>query len=87
MIGPLDEDDVFTEQDYNMLVQLENSTYAHAVAETLSEMSITNIPPDDDTALFRSLLTLKVSSLLRSLPNQRRIPQPILKDKHRYIIL
>ena len=83
MIGPLDSEDVFTEEDYNMLVQLENSTYAHTVAESLSEMTIINIPPDDDTSLFRSLLTFKVSSLLRSLPNQRRIPKPSLKDKHR----
>ena len=86
LVGPLGEEEVFMEQDYAMLVQMENSSYAVAVAEALGGMSVAGVAPDDDTSVFRSHLSMKVSSLLRSQQNHGRIPQPVLKGKHRYTV-
>ena len=83
LVGPLEEDESFSEQDYSMLVQLDNSSYAHAIAEAVGDVAVGGVSPDEDTSAFRSRLVLKVSSLLRSQPQQRRIPRPSLKDKHR----
>ena len=83
LVGPLEEDEAFSEQDYSMLVQLENSSHAHAVVEAVGGVTVDGVSPDDDTSSFRSRLVLKVSSLLRSQQQQRRIPRPSLKDKHR----
>ena len=83
LVGPLEEDEAFSEQDYSMLVQLENSSHAHAVVEAVGGVAVDGVSPDDDTSSFRSRLVLKVSSLLRSQQQQRRIPRPSLKDKHR----
>ena len=66
-----------------MLVQLENSSYAHSVAEAVGAMDVAGISPDDDTSSFRSCLAMKVSSLLHSQPQQHRIPNPTLKEKQR----
>jgi UDP-glucose:glycoprotein glucosyltransferase len=85
LVGPLEEDESFSEQDYSMLVQLDNSSYAHAVAEAVGDVAVGGVSPDGDTSAFRSRLVLKVSSLLRSQPQQRRIPRPSLKDKHRWL--
>ena len=85
LVGPLEEDESFSEQDYSMLVQLDNSSYAHAIAEAVGGVEVGGVSPDEDTSAFRSRLVLKVSSLLRSQPQQRRIPKPDLKDKHRLL--
>ena len=84
LIGPLEEEESFSPEDYAMLVQLENSSHAHAVAEALESVTVTGISPDEDTSTFRSLLVLKVASLLRSQPQQRRVHELALKSKHRY---
>ena len=83
LIGPLEEEESFSAEDYAMLVQLENSSHAHAVAEALESVTVEGMSPDEDTSAFRSLLALKVSSLLRSQPQQRRVPKLMLKNKHR----
>lgn len=85
VVGPLSEGETFSADDFAMLVQFETSSHAHAVAETLEGLAVEGISPDEDTSAFRSLLVLKVSSLLRSQPRQRRIPIPQLKHKHRCI--
>ena len=85
LVGPLEEDESFSEQDYSMLVQLDNSSYAHAIAEAVGGVEVGGVSPDEDTSAFRSRLVLKVSSLLRSQPQQRRIPGPSLNDKHRLL--
>lgn len=68
-----------------MLVQFENSSHAHAVTDAVGGVAVGGVSPDEDTSAFRSRLVLKVSSLLRSQPQQRRIPRPSLKQKHRLI--
>ena len=83
LVGPLEEGESFSEQDYAMLAQMENSSHAHAVAEAVGGVAVGGVSPDEDTSAFRSRLALKVSSLLRSQPYQRRIETPKLKDKHR----
>ena len=83
LVGPLEENESFSVQDYAMLVQLENSSYARSVAEAVGDVAVEGVSPDEDTSAFRSRLALKVSSLLRSQPQQRRLPLPSLKNQHR----
>ena len=83
LVGPLEENESFSVQDYAMLVQLENSSYAHSVAEAVGDVAVEGVSPDEDTSAFRSRLALKVSSLLHSQPQQRRLPLPSLKNQHR----
>lgn len=84
MVGPLSEGEAFSIDDFAMLAQFESTSHAQAVAEALDGLTVEGISPDDDTSAFRSLVTLKVSSLLRSQPRQHRILIPNLKHKHRY---
>lgn len=85
VVGPLSEGETFSADDFSMLAHFEISSHAHAVAEVLEGLAVEGISPDEDTSAFRSLLALKVSSLLRSQPRQRRIPSPKLTHKHRCI--
>lgn len=85
-MGPLGSGEAFLEEDYRMLAQFENSSHASAVAEAVGGVGgvgVEGLEADDDTAAFRSDLTMKVASLLRSQPKQRRIPPPTLAGHHR----
>lgn len=82
-MGPLDSGETFLEEDYRMLAQFENSSHASAVAEAVGGVGVEGLEADEDTTAFRSDLTMKVASLLRSQPKQRRIPPPTLAGHHR----
>lgn len=82
-MGPLDSGEAFLEEDYRMLAQFENSSHATAVAKAVGAVGVEGVEADDDTAVFRSDLIMKVASLLRSQPKQRRIPPPTLAGSHR----
>ena len=70
--------------DFQMLLQFEMSTHSTVVLERVGEVEVAGVTPDDDTSGFRSDLVMKVSSLLRSEPQRRRIKEPRLVGEHRW---
>ena len=67
-----------------MLYQLESSSHAAALSETMTDVEIHSLEPDDDTVQFRSELVMKVASLLRSQQRKRRLSQlPTLNSNYR----
>ena len=82
MIGPLSADEPFLEEDLLSLVAFELQVYATNVGKVVEEMELPLLDPDQDTAQFRSDLSMRVASLLRSQPRQHRIHLPHLRSQH-----
>ena len=83
LIGPLLTNETLVVADFQMLLQFEMSSHSTVVLERVGEVGVAGVTPDDDTSDFRSDLVMKVSSLLRSEPQRRRIKEPRLVGEHR----
>lgn len=69
-------------EDLLSLVAFELQVYAASVGKAVEEMELPSLDPDSDTAQFRSDMSMRVASLLRSQPRQHRISLPKLRDRH-----
>ncbi len=86
LIGPLSEGEVFGEEDWNMLTGRESQAYAADLVAMVNALKINQLSPDDDTSSYRSILVMKLASLLRSRPKRNRISEmPKLLDKYRFV--
>ena len=86
LIGPFEEGEEFTYEDFSTLELFELSNHGNKIFMKVQDLAVEMMNPDWDTAPFRSDLQLKVASLLRSLPKQRRIELPDVAQDHRYAI-
>lgn len=76
---------MFGEADWSMLYSTESETYAAHLASLVGSFNVRNLPPDEDTALYRSNLVMELASLLRSHPRRNRLSQLVdLSNQHRY---
>ena len=84
LIGPLSPTETFLPADIAMLHQFESASHAAALLQTVEDIEVESLAPDDDTVQFRSELLMKVASFLRSQPRKRRLSQlPQLDGNHR----
>ena len=72
----------FLEEDLLSLVAFELQIYAASVGQVVEEMELPLLDPDGDTAQFRSDLSMRIASLLRSHPQQHRVSLPQLRSQH-----
>ena len=83
LIGPFEDGEEFSEDDFYTLELFELSSHGKALLDLVDSVEIANLEADYDTASFRSDVQMKVASLLRSLPAQQRIVIPGVEDQHR----
>ena len=83
LIGPFAREEQFVAQDFSTLEMFELGDHGNSLLPRVSDLELTNINPDYDTSSFRSDLMMKVASLLRSLPQQRRVKIPDVSREHR----
>ena len=83
LIGPFEDGEKFSEEDFNTLELFELSSHGRALIDIVASVEIANLEADYDTASFRSDVQMKVASLLRRLPAQQRIVIPSVDDQHR----
>ena len=82
-IGPFEDGEKFSEEDFHTLELFELSSHGRALIDIVASVEIANLEADYDTASFRSDVQMKVASLLRRLPAQQRIVIPSVEDQHR----
>ena len=88
LIGPLSEEEVFGEADWNMLYNIESEMYAAKLVSLVEGLSLRNLSPDEDTSTYRSNLVIKIASLLRRIPQRNRLSQlPALSQQHRFVVI
>ena len=83
LIGPFEDGEKFSEEDFHTLELFELSSHGRALIDIVASVEIANLEADYDTASFRSDVQMKVASLLRRLPAQQRIVIPSVEDQHR----
>ena len=83
LIGPFEDGEKFSEEDFHTLELFEVSSHGRALIDIVASVEIANLEADYDTASFRSDVQMKVASLLRRLPAQQRIVIPSVEDQHR----
>ena len=68
-----------------MLVDMETRDNGQQLVQTIEDLELSDLSPDDDTPSYRSQLLMKVASLLRSGPKKHRLSElPQLANKHRW---
>ncbi|XP_012274348.1 UDP-glucose:glycoprotein glucosyltransferase isoform X2 [Orussus abietinus] len=88
VIGPLDEDEIFTTEDFSLLERFSQSTYGDKLFKNLIKSRLFNdIEDDDDDEYEKSDVTddmiMKISSLLVPRPQtRRRFDVPFHGDEH-----
>jgi UDP-glucose:glycoprotein glucosyltransferase len=82
LVGPFGEEDKFVAEDFTTLEMYELGHYGNSLLPHISDLELVDMNPDFDTTSHRSDLMMRVASLLRSLPDQRRVKIPRVAQEH-----